>query len=417
MTPMFMLLVAWGILTGILIILLIYKSTLTMHEDDSIFLNETESQMQKDQMEVLAKMKKITPIVKVLGALSGSHDPGHCRIVHLSGTDQRHHAAVAVARKRARFAKVLANARLGENSQARAKCFSRCTACCQLVFHAMPSNPFPRHECEHECEPSHCHCRRRSGRALWPRRTGSGRPAKVLLFDEKLAWEKPCGGGITHKALQQYPFLAEAGESERSSQSQFIEHCELISPSGQRVRFHMQHPVAIFSRLALNGLLLERARRCRAVRCPAASAVTRINGRHEPTGSCTRPRLNIGRLPDTGGRRAQSVPLAILAPIAPSDLMVTAGYFIPGRSSLMQIQFLKGITGYIWVFPRADHVSAGIAGKMGEIPTAELRRMLEQWLRDNGFKLEGARFYSHILPSFRAQTFEALRRSAAMVGR
>jgi hypothetical protein len=42
-----------------------------MHEDDSIFLNDTESQMQKDQVEVLAKMKKITPIVKVLGALSG----------------------------------------------------------------------------------------------------------------------------------------------------------------------------------------------------------------------------------------------------------------------------------------------------------------------------------------------------------
>ncbi len=72
MTPMFMLLVAWGILTGILIILLIYKSTLTMHEDDSIFLNESESQMHKDQVEVLAKMKKITPIVKVLGALSGA---------------------------------------------------------------------------------------------------------------------------------------------------------------------------------------------------------------------------------------------------------------------------------------------------------------------------------------------------------
>jgi hypothetical protein len=71
MSPMFLLLVAWGILTAILIILLIYKSTLTMHEDDSIFLNETESQMQKDQTEVLAKMRKITPIVKVLGALSG----------------------------------------------------------------------------------------------------------------------------------------------------------------------------------------------------------------------------------------------------------------------------------------------------------------------------------------------------------
>jgi len=30
----------------------------------------------------------------------------------------------------------------------------------------------------------------------------------------------------------------------------------------------------------------------------------------------------------------------LLSPISPSDRMVTAGYFIPGRSSLMQIQFL-----------------------------------------------------------------------------
>jgi hypothetical protein len=65
------LLIAWGVLTTILVVLLIYKSTLTMHEDDSIFLNETESQMEKDQVEILAKVNKITPILKVLGALSG----------------------------------------------------------------------------------------------------------------------------------------------------------------------------------------------------------------------------------------------------------------------------------------------------------------------------------------------------------
>jgi flavin-dependent dehydrogenase len=97
-----------------------------------------------------------------------------------------------------------------------------------------------------------------------------------------------------------------------------------------------------------------------------------------------------------------------LSPISPRDLMVTAGYFILGRSSLMQIQFLKGITGYIWIFPRADHVSAGIAGKMGETAAAELRRTLEKWLEENGFRLDSASFYSHILPSFRAQTFEGL---------
>jgi flavin-dependent dehydrogenase len=74
----------------------------------------------------------------------------------------------------------------------------------------------------------------------------------------------------------------------------------------------------------------------------------------------------------------------------------------------MEIQFLKGITGYLWVFPRTDHVSAGIAGKMGETSTAELRRTLEQWLEENSFSLEGAHFYSHILPALRARTLETL---------
>lgn len=71
MSPMYLLLVAWGILTGVLVILLIYKSTLSIHEDDSLMLNDTESQMQRDQKEVLAKMRKIAPMIKVLGVLSG----------------------------------------------------------------------------------------------------------------------------------------------------------------------------------------------------------------------------------------------------------------------------------------------------------------------------------------------------------
>jgi hypothetical protein len=71
MSPMYMLLVAWGVVTTILILLLIYKSTLTMHEDDSIMLNDPGSQMQKDQAEVLSKMRKLQPIVRVLGGLSG----------------------------------------------------------------------------------------------------------------------------------------------------------------------------------------------------------------------------------------------------------------------------------------------------------------------------------------------------------
>ena len=71
MPSMTVLLIVWGVLTGILIVLLIYRSTLTMHEDDSIFLNASESQMEKDQVDIINKMNRLKPFVRVLGALSG----------------------------------------------------------------------------------------------------------------------------------------------------------------------------------------------------------------------------------------------------------------------------------------------------------------------------------------------------------
>jgi flavin-dependent dehydrogenase len=225
---------------------------------------------------------------------------------------------------------------------------------------------------------------------------------KVLLFDEKLAWEKPCGGGLTHKALRQYPFLGEA-----RAESKFIQRCVLASPTGRRARFDLRHPVAIFSRFALNGLLLERALRSGVEL--HKERVIRIYGADGDW--CL-------RTPDAEYRAAYLIVAAgarnpfrsqFLSAISPDDLMVTAGYFIPGDSSLLEIQFLKEITGYIWVFPRTDHVSAGIAAKMGETSTAKLRGQLEHWLADNHFSLDGALFYSHILPAFRARTFEDLK--------
>jgi hypothetical protein len=65
-------LAVWGVITAVLIILLIYRSTLAMHEDEQLFLSESESQMQKDQIEIMHKLNKVTPIVKWLGAASGA---------------------------------------------------------------------------------------------------------------------------------------------------------------------------------------------------------------------------------------------------------------------------------------------------------------------------------------------------------
>jgi len=71
MTPLTMLLAAWGALTAILVVLLIYRSTLTMHEDDQLFLDASESHMEKEHIALMKKVEKIAPYVKILGTLSG----------------------------------------------------------------------------------------------------------------------------------------------------------------------------------------------------------------------------------------------------------------------------------------------------------------------------------------------------------
>jgi len=65
-------LIIWGVLTGVLVVLLIYRSTLTMHEDDQLFLDESASGMAQEQAEIMAKLNKVTPFVKWLGAASGA---------------------------------------------------------------------------------------------------------------------------------------------------------------------------------------------------------------------------------------------------------------------------------------------------------------------------------------------------------
>ena len=64
-------LIVEGVLLVALIILLIYRSTLTMHEDDQLFLDESASAMAQEQQEVLSKLNKVGPMLKWLGAASG----------------------------------------------------------------------------------------------------------------------------------------------------------------------------------------------------------------------------------------------------------------------------------------------------------------------------------------------------------
>jgi flavin-dependent dehydrogenase len=235
---------------------------------------------------------------------------------------------------------------------------------------------------------------------------------EVLLFDEKLAWEKPCGGGLTDKAIARWPFLRDA-QVERK----WISDCELIAPSGRKAAFQLDRPIAIFSRLALNGLLLDRARDAGAK--VLRERIARIDG------SAGDWRLQSS----AGNHNADFVVLAaggrnpfrgqFSQTLGPENFVVAVGFYIPGTSDVAQVRFLKGLHGYLWIFPRSDHFSAGICGRMQGKSTAELRKLLEDSLPELGLGLDSARFYAHILPCFTAQTLQTVPFSGegwAMIG-
>jgi len=71
MSPLMMLIAVWAVITVALIIVLIYRSTLSMHEDDQLFLDDSTSNLREEQEQLLAKMRKVTPVVRILGAASG----------------------------------------------------------------------------------------------------------------------------------------------------------------------------------------------------------------------------------------------------------------------------------------------------------------------------------------------------------
>ena len=65
-----MLLIVWGVLTALLLVLLIYRSTLSMHEEDQLYLSESEVHMQREQDEAHARMARTVWPMRVLGGAS-----------------------------------------------------------------------------------------------------------------------------------------------------------------------------------------------------------------------------------------------------------------------------------------------------------------------------------------------------------
>jgi len=233
----------------------------------------------------------------------------------------------------------------------------------------------------------------------------------VTIFDERLAWEKPCGGGLTHKAIEAYPFLLEANQPKK-----IVRTAELISSRGHRARFEMSKPIVIYARKVLNGLLLDRAEAagCKTV----CSRVTGVDTSGEKVRFISGGEEQLSDFVVLAGGARNSL-LPETTALGASDLEITLGYFVPTEEDIIKVKFLKQFEGYLWSFPRADHVSVGICGKMGQSSSQQLRRHLEDFVSEEKIPLKDAKFYSHVLPSPQAQTIRRRRivgRNWAMAG-
>ncbi len=216
--------------------------------------------------------------------------------------------------------------------------------------------------------------------------------ALVTIFDASHPREKPCGGGLTAKALD---LLPEAPPSDPLPVRR-VRACVFESGEGASVDVALASPVAVGARREIDAWLLRRAVEAgarhvaeRVAAVDAAGRVRTASGRDEPFD------LVVGA--DGAGSLVRRT---FLQPTPPARLYMAAGWYARGDSPML-VRFTPGLAGYLWLFPRPDHVGVGICAPLAAVPTKELVDRLEATVARHFpalLETEGGR-YAHTIPS------------------
>ena len=220
-----------------------------------------------------------------------------------------------------------------------------------------------------------------SGTHLASRLAASGRD--VVLFDPKGAWEKPCGGGVPTRALREFEFILESTSYPRK----LIHRVTLVSANNRRVSVTVERPFAIYAREVLNGLVLDRAiaAGARFIRQSVIDFSKDGDGWLIKTDKDEQWRVDFL----IGADGAASPTRRKLVGIFPKqDLALAFGYNIAVdeerdtkvKQDEVIIQFPRDFTGYLWAFPRPGMMNFGVASKLGERTSDELRTLLAEFV-------------------------------------
>lgn len=237
--------------------------------------------------------------------------------------------------------------------------------------------------------------------------------AKVALFDGRPEGEpKACGGGVTAKALKAWPHLLNAV-------GRTVTELDLYSPSSKRLHLTLDEPFAIYSRIAFDCYLRDRALDAGAhvisEKISARKTKRRDNGWHviSDTGAEWIGTFLIGADGANSG-----IAKMLAGPLPPSDMEVAFGYRAPlpanGVASTA-VAFLPGWVGYAWAFPRPDHISFGIATTQDAFEHEPLDDLLWQFMTGYYERCDGnnVKFWNNdAVTSERSRIEEHLRATA-----